>query len=322
VTTANVTLSSGSTYVFDRSVVRYVVTDTAQTTYAIPGTSIDPISVLHNDVFLTNKAQYVPGQFSVSGSDIMLDLDYVTLTIGDSIEIETNEFQFLQKIVSQNPQSGARFGNAVAMCSNNCSLYSGAPSSTNTVEQDGSVERQANQSRLYGVTVSTIANPNLTPGATIRINNIEVAVPASPNDTVVGLAAAINVPVTVSNVQASVTADLEFIGDGITKIFPVGTVYSTAGSTSVVYVDNVLQVSSSDYTYNNTNQQIQFVSAPAIGAEITVVTGRLILSTINNSSAPEFNKLTVLPGVGGTGSAFHRGRSRGVRYSAAALLGE
>jgi len=342
VNAAGNTVTAGSTYVFDRSVVRYVVTDTAQTIYAIPGTSIDPISVLHNDVFLTNEAQYVPGQFSVVGSNIEL-ASSVTLTIGDSIEIETNEFQFVQKIVSQAPQNGARFGNAVAMCSNNCSLYSGAPSNTNVIEQDGSVERQANQSRLYGVTVSTIANPTLTPGTTIRINNIEVAVPNSPNNTVSGLATAISpvawsitkqyyindrviynyvcyiatasssekVPSSSSaywdasfvipNVQASLTADLEFTGDGITKIFFVGTVYSTAGSTPVVYVNNAL---SSGYTYNNTSQQIEFVSAPAIGVKITVVTGRLILSTINNSSAPEFNKLTVLPGVGGTGSAF------------------
>jgi hypothetical protein len=308
VNTANVPVSSGSTYVFDRSVVRYVVTNTAQTTYAISGTSSDPISVVYNGVFLSNRAQYPDGEFIVSGSNIVLSSS-VTRTIGDSIEIETNQFQFVQKIVSQNPQSGARFGNAVAMCSNNCSVYSGAPSSTNMIEQDGSVERQANQSRLYGVTVSTLANPTLTPGTTIRINNINVAVPASPGNTVVGLATAINtLSPPVPNVQASVTTDLSFTGDGIAKIFFVGTVYSTAGSTSRVYVNDALQVASPTggytYTYNNSAQQIEFVSAPAIGTTITVVTGRLILSTINNSSAPEFNKLTVLPGIGGSGSAF------------------
>jgi len=175
------------------------------------------------------------------------------------------------------------------------------------IEQDGSVERQANQSRLYGVTVSTLANPTLTPGTTIRINDVEVAVPA--NNTVAGLAVAINTLIPpVPNVQASVTTDLSFTGDGIAKIFFVGTVYSTAGSTSRVYVNDALQVASPTggytYTYNNSAQQIEFVSAPAIGTTITVVTGRLILSTINNSSAPEFNKLTVLPGVGGSGSAF------------------
>jgi hypothetical protein len=296
-------IPAGSTYVFDRSVVKYVVTDSNQTTYAIPGSPSDPIAVLLNGVFLTNTDQYPDGQFSVSGANVVLS-GSVSLTIGDSIEIETNQFQFVQKIVSQDPQLAAHFGNAVAMCSNNCSLYTGAPANTNIIEQDGSVERQANQSRLYGVTVSTIANPTLTPGTTIRVNNVEVAVPNSPNNTVAGLAAAID----VSNVSASVTDDLNLVGTGSTKIFSVGSVYSVAGSTPVVYVDNVLQIASPTagytYTYNNTDQQLEFVSAPSLGARIKVVTGRLILSTINNDSAPAFNKLSVLPGVGGSGSAF------------------
>jgi hypothetical protein len=341
--------NSGATYVFDRSVVRYLVTDTGQTTYTIPGSYTDPVAVVLNGVFLTNTAQYIDGEFTVSGSNIVLS-NSVALNIGDNLEIETNQFQLVQKIVSQSPEDGALFGYAAQMCLNNCSLYIGSPQYTNTLTQEGSVERQANQSRLYGVTVSTVANPTLTAGSVIRINNVEVAVPNSPNNTVAGLARAIS-PVAwsstqqyyindrviynsvsytatasslnqapgssgsywsasfaIPNVQASLTGNLTFAGDGTTKIFSVGSIYTTSGSNPVVYVDNTLQAASPtagyNYTYNNTDQQIEFVSAPPKGTVITAVSGRLILSVIDATAAPEFDKLSVLPGVGGTGSAF------------------
>lgn len=297
------TISAGSTYVFDRSVVQYVVTDPDQTTYAIPGSFANPVAVVLNGVFLTNADQYINAQFSVSGANVIL-ADSVMLNIGDSLEIETNQFQFVQKIVSHDPQQSAHFGNAVAMCSNNCSLYTGAPDNSNKIAQDGSVERQVNQSRLYGVSVSTVANPALTPGSTFRVNNIQVVVPNSPNNTVSGLADTID----ISNVSASVTDDLYFVGDANTKIFAIGSIYATAGSIPVVYVNDILQTASPavgyNYTYNNAQQQIEFVYAPGIGSEIKVVTGKLVLSIINNDSAPAYNKLSILPGVSGTGSAF------------------
>jgi hypothetical protein len=102
------------------------------------------------------------------------------LTVGDILEIETNQFQFVQTITAQTPEETSQFGQAVALCSNNCSLYIGAPQDSTVLTQAGSVERQVNQSRVYGVTSSLVANPTLTAGDTIRINNIQVAVPSAP----------------------------------------------------------------------------------------------------------------------------------------------
>ena len=345
----NTVSGAGSVYAFDRSVIKYLVNDTAQTTYAITGSFTDPVRVLHNGVFLTNTAQYINGQFTVSGSDIVLS-SAVTLTIGDSIEIETNQFQLIQKIIAQSPGSGALFGYASQLCSNDCSLYVGAPHNSNgTLVQDGSVERNVNQSRLYGVTVSTVANPTLVAGTSIRVNDITVVVPDSPNNTVAGLAAAIspgpwsssvryytndrviynsvcytanatsyNVPPTdsllwassyvIPNVQASLSNNLTFYGDGSTKLFDIGSVYSVAGSNPVVYLNGVVQTASPSagytYTYLDSSQQIAFVTAPATYAEIVVVTGKLVLSVINSSTAPEYDQLSVLPGASNTGSAF------------------
>lgn len=299
VTVSGSPVVSGSIHVYDRSVVRYQIVDTNIDTYAIPGTPVEPISVLLNGQFLTNTTQSVNGQFSIVGSDVVLDSS-VVLTIGDVLEIETNEFNLVQTISSDNPNAGASFGSAVDVCPTSCSIYIGAPNDNTVLIEAGSVERRVNQSRVYGVTTSLIANPTLTASDTLRINNIEVAVPNSPDNTVAGLVSAIN-SAGIPNVIASSTPDLTFVGDGVNKIFDVGTLYSAAESfTTVVYVDNVLQTASVDYTY--VNSAINFVTAPPENSEILVVSGRLTLSVKNSQAATSFNKLTVLPGI--TGSAF------------------
>ena len=350
-TAGNTVSGAGSTYVFDRSVVKYLVDDTTQTNYAILGSFTDPIAVLHNGVFLTNTAQYTNGQFTLSGSSIVLDSS-VTLNIGDSIEIETNQFQLVQKIVSQSPAAGSLFGYETQLCHNDCSLYVGAPkSNSSALVQDGSVERKVNQSRLYGVIVSNVANPTLTAGSSIRINGIETVVPNSPNNTIAGLVAAIS-PLpwssttqyyindrviynsvcytaatnslntapssssvnwtssyVIPNVQASLSNNLTFYGNGTTKMFDIGSAYSAAGSNPVVYLDGVLQTASPDsgytYTYLDVSQQIAFVIAPNVYSTIVVVTGQLVLSVINSAAAPTYNQLSVLPGLDGAGSAFN-----------------
>jgi hypothetical protein len=95
----NTVAGAGSTYVFDRSTVKYLVTNTSQLTYTAPGPITQPVAVLLNGEYLTNTAQYPDGQFTVSGSNIVLSSS-VTLDIGNSIEIETNQFQYIEKIVA------------------------------------------------------------------------------------------------------------------------------------------------------------------------------------------------------------------------------
>jgi hypothetical protein len=298
---------AGSVYAFDRGVVRYLIDDTSVTTYAIPGTVNTPLSVKLNNTFLNDSTQFINGQYIINGSDIVLDSS-LALTIGDSLEIETNQFQMIQQISSGTPSEAAEFGAAVDICATSCSLYVGSPMDSTVLPQAGSAERQVNQSRLYGTITSLVANPALTTGDTIRINNIEVAVPA--DNTVAGLVEAINtvywnvsIPVGIPNARASLTTDLTLYGDGTTKIFDVGTIYSAAESyTTVVYVDDVLQTSGVDYTYDNSTQQINFVSAPASGALILVVSGRMTVTVINSAAAPTNEKVTVQPGM--VGSAF------------------
>ena len=297
--TVNSIAGSGSVYVFDRSVVAYQVTDTTQTTYAIPGNFTEPVMVSLNGEFLTNDAQFLNGQFSVVGTDVVLSTS-VDLTVGDTIKIATNQFQLLEQFQDLSAVSPASIGYSVKLCHYNCSLYIGAPLETTELPQDGAVYRHVNQSRLYGVTTSTVANPALTSGDTIRINDFEVAVPSSPNQNIAGLVSAINAA-NIPNAIATLTPDLELVGDGITKVFDVGSIYSVASTyTTVVYIDDTLQTSGVDYTYNATTEQINFVVAPSAGEVITVVSGRMTVSVKNIVAGVAGNLLTVLPGVIGT----------------------
>jgi hypothetical protein len=292
--------ATGAVFAFDRSVYRYLVTDASQMTYAIPGAYTDPVTVILNGEFLTNSDQYVNGQFTVVSGNVELTSN-VTLTVGDVIEIETNQFQLIQTITdNNNTNDQSCFGQAVKICGTNCSVYTGAPLASVTYPQEGIVQRNVNQSRVYGVITSLIANPTLTAGNTLRINNTLVTVPNAPNNTIQGLVVAINLAA-IPNVVASTTPDAVLNGDGVTKIFNIGTLYSVAESyTTLVYLDDVVQVEGVNYTYNNNTQQIIFVYAPSYGQTVLVVSGRLTLNIINSAATNPTNKLTVLPGISGT----------------------
>jgi hypothetical protein len=337
---------AGVVYVFDRSVIRYIVTNPSQKVYAMTGTVQSPIQVTLNGQYLSNSSNYINGEFTVSGNNVVLSNNLI-LNYGNELLINTNEFTFLQKFSAVNPVDESLFGSAIEISPDNASVYVGAPYDSRTFTQAGSIQSQVNQSRAYGVTVSNIANPVLNPGDTIRINDVEISIPYAPNNTIEGLALAINplnwnstkqyykndrvmynnlcyvaltsninqIPSAVNgasfwtqsfnvpNVSASLTSNLFFAGDAITKVFDVGTTYSATESyNTVVYVDDILQISGVDYTYNNSTQQIFFVTPPADSTVITVVSGRLILNAIDTTVAPKQSKLTVLPG--GVGTAF------------------
>lgn len=250
--------NSGMTYVFDRGAIKYIVSNTAQTTFNLPAGFIEPVAVTVNGEYLTNSAQYINGQFSVVGSTVVL-ASSVTLNIGDIVEIENNIFTMVQDISDNAPFDQSQFGAAVDICPTNCSLYIGAPLDGKILSQAGSVERRVNQSRLYGVITSLNANPTLTPGNTIRINNQLVAVPASPNNTVAGLSSAINssgipnVTSTVANGLLTVSVINSEAATEFNKLTvlpgPSGTAFDNLGFDVYAYTQTIVSPS------------------PAIGAE-------------------------------------------------------
>jgi hypothetical protein len=191
----NGSTEAGVVVVVDRNVQKFIRQDDSSNTYTVLGTVTGPVSVLVNNVFLTNQTDSIVGAdntFSVSGNNITINKD---LFVGDVIEIETNQFVQQQLVGAGGGNAIAEytnFGQSLDLCPYNCSLYVGAPQDSSIVWKGGVVERSVNQARSYGTITATLAPTSLTAGQTLRVNNVDIVVPASPNNTVAGLAAAIN----------------------------------------------------------------------------------------------------------------------------------
>jgi hypothetical protein len=199
---------SGAVYIFDRNVQRFTVLSNAtQQSFTLIGTVTGPVQVLLNNEFLTDRANGTLDQsnsFEWNGANTVTV--YANLQVGDKIEIETNQFKLIQTVGQNVAEEFSNYGSAVDICSNNCSLYAGAPQSSFQTYKGGVVERRVNQSRSFGVIESLNDPVTLTAGHTLRIQNVDVAVPPAPNNTLEGLAAAI------SNLQLNVAAEVNNAG--------------------------------------------------------------------------------------------------------------
>jgi hypothetical protein len=290
--TSEILVKAGATHVFDRSVQNFQVFDATVLSYTTALPIIEPVEVYLNNQLLANQADAVSGDYSVTGNTVTIN---VNLSVGDIIAVSTNQFELVQTIVSATPDTNSEFGYKVDQCVNDCSLYIGAPFADSSVPESGQVEFNINQSRVYGTITSLVANPVLTPGDFIRVNNFFVE---NTGTTVAELAAAINAAA-LPNVIATTTPDVELVGDGTTRVFNVGSVYSVASAYStVVYINDVLQTVGVNYTYNNSTQQITFTFAPLFSSIIRVVSGRLTLSVKNSAAAQRLGKLLIGPGTG------------------------
>jgi hypothetical protein len=197
-------VEAGAVYVYDRDVQRFIADGTTNT-FTLLGTVTGPVSVILNNVFLVNQDNSLVGgsnTFVWDGANSITINS--TVSIGDVIEVETNQFSQIQVVTQDTVAEFSNFGQSVDLCEYNCSLYSGAPQSSVQIHKGGIVERNVNQGRVYGTITAATANPALTAGHTLRVNNMDVAVPTAPNNTISGLAAAINNA--VPNVSAVVSS--------------------------------------------------------------------------------------------------------------------
>ena len=198
-------VQAGAIYVYDRDVQRFHYGETSTVTFTVLGSAPNPlaVSVLVNDSFLTPETSAVPTDtdtFVVSGNNITVNTD---LVVGDFVDIETNQFSLVQVVTQDTPAEFSNYGQTVDICKYSCSLYAGAPQSSQQVFKGGVVERNVNQSRLYGIITGTTQNPAVTPGDTLRVNNQDVEVPAATG-TVTSLQGLINnINAEVPNVVAS-----------------------------------------------------------------------------------------------------------------------
>jgi len=263
-------VDAGSVYLIDRSVERFTVTDSTVTSYTTVRNFNGPVTVKVNNQFLIPDTYNNNGEFSSDGINTVTIS--VPLNVGDFIEIENNTFKLVQEIASNNNAEYSLFGSAVDQCPTNCSLYIGKPNDSALAPQAGSVERWVNQNRLYGTLTGTVSDPTLTPGDTIRINDVDVFVstPASWTSAVSWSA------------NTFVINGLDLYRSRIAV--PAGVAISNTDywqSTSWVdlFVKDIIDADIPNVTASNNNEKIT-------------------INIVNSVAAEEFSQLILLPGLG------------------------
>lgn len=242
---------AGSVYVFDRNVQRFVYgSDPSSVSFTVLGTVTAPVTVTVNNQLLLNQEDTTvdaSNTFTVAGNVVTINSD---LAVGDVIDIEINQFSQQQKITQNVIETFANFGQALDLCVYDCSLYVGAPQSSVSIFKGGVVERAVNQARVYGSIQSVNANPSLTVGHTLRVNNVDCVVPAASGavTSLQGLANNIsaNAPnatasvanglltITVTNPDAAVTGNKLQVQPG-----SVGTAFDVLGFNTFVFAQTI-----------------------------------------------------------------------------------
>ena len=285
------TLSSyteaGSVYVFDRDVQRFIATGTTNI-FTLLGTVTGPVSVIQNNVFLINQDDGIvdaDNTFVWNGSNTITING--TVEVGDVIEIETNQFSLIQEITQATVAEFSNFGESVDLCAYNCSMYEGEPQRSIQIFKGGVVERAVNQSRIYGTITAGVANPTLTAGHTVRVNNIDVTVPNAWSSL-------------STYAKNSVVYNLS--GGTYTIYVSIQSVPLSTAITNTTYWQSVTTTTvAASVGVRSLAAQIN-VTVPNVSATVST-TGYLTVAVKNSAAAAEFNKLQVAPGSVGTAFA-------------------
>lgn len=294
-TTVGSTSGAGKVYVFDRYSIRQQVINANVLTYSVPGSFNGPVSVYLNDTLLNSTEYYNNGQYSVGVNSITFN-SRVTLQVGDTIDIDCNQFELVQTLESNQSQVNANFGLGLSLSHQNSSLIVGVPYASYEKSRTGAVESFENQALNYGLIRSTVQNPTLTVGGSIRVNNYEVQVPnVSSGLRLAALASEISE--TVPNVIASVSngyLTIQTLNNQATvygsrlDVLPgyYGSTFDELGLEPFVYTQTIL----SPYAQDNA----KFGLAVAQNQEATILfvgapTGTLILPTTFDENTTTFD---------------------------------
>lgn len=280
---------AGAVYVYDRNVQRFIATSTAAT-FTVLGTVTGPISVVQNNVLLINQDNALigaAGTFEWDGANSVTING--TVSVGDVIEIETNQFSLIQIIAQSTVAEFCNFGQSVDLCSFNCSLYVGAPQSSAQIYKGGVVQRNVNQSRVYGVIACGNPGATLVSGDTLRVNNQDVVVPAAWS-SVTGYAAGI----VVTNFSATTQTTTIYLS---VQSVPAGTVLTDSVYWQAIAATTVM----ASVSYRALAAQINH-DVPNVLASVDDQ-NHLIIAVKNSAAAAVGNKLQVAPGSVGTAFA-------------------
>ena len=174
----------GVTYVYDRMVEKFIAAD-AQTTYLVAQNyNTDHIRVTSSGVELVQNVDYT---MNVSAGEIILATPSAA---GDVVQIETNDFQLIESLESpaETLPTSNNFGWAVDICPMACVLLIGMPNYDSTTQldrDDGIVYNYVNHAQRFGTITSTVQNPTVTIGDSIRVDDVTIFFSGTTLGTVV-----------------------------------------------------------------------------------------------------------------------------------------
>ena len=224
----------GRVYVFDRDAERFQVKNNTTLSFTTTKSIVGHPTVLVNNDPQIDKDEFLyTGSYTQLSNTITLDDEVVDL--GDIVEVETNNFVLAGILHQEDTMVASQFGYAVRVCPTNCSMYAGAPGDSNQAENAGSVTRFVNRSRLYGSTMGSTANPTITAGHSLRINNYYVTATGTTVESYVVDIKNTNIPnVTASAVDGKIKIELINVNaaPAANKLFiypGVGTIHNDLG---------------------------------------------------------------------------------------------
>jgi hypothetical protein len=280
--------NAGQGYVYDRMVEGFYANGSNNT--FIP---VRPIGSTRR-VTANNVEQVAGVDYNIIGNNVQF---VVAPTAGTLINIETNQFNLIQTVSSSTATDGQRFGTKVVISPDTTKIYFSAPYYNLPYYRSGAVYTFANQGRLYGSIVGTVANPTVTPGHSIRINTVEIQFTSNTLAHVISKINGAGIPgISAFNdnghLQIISTRVTSFNNIGVlTKsnkldVLPgSGTTLAPGSGTALVDLGLTIFVQTQTITHPASNENEFFGSALAIGDNATTLAiGSTGAKTIDGTS--------------------------------------
>jgi hypothetical protein len=280
--------NAGKGYVYDRMVEGFYANGSNNT--FIP---VRPIGSTRR-VTANNVEQIAGIDYNIIGNNVQFT---TAPTAGTLISIETNQFNLIQTLTSSTATDGQRFGTKAVISPDTTKIYFSAPYYNLPYYRSGAVYTFANQGRLYGSIIGTVASPTVTPGHSIRINTVEVQFTSNTLAHVISKINGAGIPgITASSsnghlqiVAARVTS---FNNIGVlTKsnkldVLPgSGTTLAPGTGTALVDLGLTIFVQTQTITHPKSNENEFFGSAMAISDNATTLAiGSVGAQTINGTT--------------------------------------
>ena len=287
---ANTYVSSGSISVYDRSIEDYIVSENqiffggvaaiTQFTKVYVNNEVKTLNV-DWEIFSANWVKFysAPPQSSI-------------------VTIETNVFRLAGSEIPLTPYANQQFGYSTDICSNNCSIYVGAPYQSETNTFAGAAYRFLNQGRVYGTITGTVQSPVVNSGDSIRINDFMVNFNDVSLSSVIAAINSANIPgVVATNYDGylNITCNSSLNADKLRILPGIGSALVDLGLDVFTQVEVISNSTDKSYDYFGKKVKINYNGDTLVVASkdaATLEETTFDASLINTAAATTFDATT------------------------------